>query len=274
MTDTRTRKALLLGLVGIFFVQTWMVYTDPIGREAPPLSAEASRGQALWHSNNCQSCHQIYGFGGFLGPDLTNAAGRLTDERLTAVLTDGTEIMPAFHMDAEERANLLTFLVEVDLTGQGQARAAEIVPPRTLLADLFRGSATPEDPLLPQEEQGLTLLLDKNCIDCHLPNAGSAYRSPDMTLMTTRLGADGVATILTTGVPGKAMPAFALTTAELGAVSAALTRLERHGDQIRTGFEAAADAASGSLLDLPWFEYPRLTETDESADDTPTPTDP
>ena len=93
--DLRARKSLMLGLVGIFLVQTWMVYTDPVGREAAPLTAEASRGQEVWHRYNCQSCHQLYGFGGFLGPDLTNAARHLTDERLDSVLTDGSEIMPA-----------------------------------------------------------------------------------------------------------------------------------------------------------------------------------
>ena len=87
--NTGTRKILLVSLVLVFFVQTWFVYSDEAGRATPALSAEAARGRELWHEHNCQSCHQIHGFGGFLGPDLTNATLRLTDARLEAVLTGG-----------------------------------------------------------------------------------------------------------------------------------------------------------------------------------------
>jgi nitric oxide reductase subunit C len=272
--DIRARKSLMLGLVGIFLVQTWMVYTDPVGREAAPLSAEASMGQAVWHRHNCQSCHQIYGFGGFLGPDLTNAARHLTNERLDTVLTEGSEIMPAFHLDADDRGALASFFEELNLTGEGQARAATVVPARTLFEGLYRGSASADDPLDPLEEQGLTILLEKNCIDCHLPNAISAYRSADMTQLSLRLGRSGIAAIFASGVPGKAMPRFPFTEAEIDAVYAALVRLERHGDAFRDGFESAANAASGALFDLPWFEYRPVTgqepdqvpETDQEAD--------
>ena len=68
----RARQGLMLALVCAFVAQTWLVYADPAGKRTP-LSPLAARGRALWHRRNCQSCHQIYGFGGFLGPDLTNA---------------------------------------------------------------------------------------------------------------------------------------------------------------------------------------------------------
>ncbi len=262
---------MLLALVTIFLVQTWLVYTDPVGRESAPLTAEASRGQELWHAHNCQSCHQVYGFGGFLGPDLTNAANQLTDERLSVVLTSGTDVMPAFHMSSEERAAVRTFLVELDLTGQGQVRAADAMSPRTLFESLFRGTATPDEPILEREERGLTILLEKNCIDCHLPNVGSAYRAADMTRMSGRLGRDGLAAILAAGVPGKAMPVFVLPTPDIDAIHAALDHLEGHGDTVRAGFENAGSGALGALFALPWFEYPRPAE--QPAPTSPTPTD-
>ncbi|MCH7870146.1 MAG: c-type cytochrome, partial [Planctomycetes bacterium] len=40
----------------------------------------AKSGLAIWRENNCQACHQIYGYGGFLGPDLTNLMDRRPDE--------------------------------------------------------------------------------------------------------------------------------------------------------------------------------------------------
>ena len=82
------RKVLLSLLVAAFAVQTWLVYSDDAGYATPPLSGPARRGQELWLRHNCQSCHQIYGYGGFLGPDLTNAAERLNRDRLEAALEE------------------------------------------------------------------------------------------------------------------------------------------------------------------------------------------
>ena len=115
-------------LVAAFIFQTWLVYADGTGRETPPLSALATRGQDLWLENNCQSCHQIYGFGGFLGPDLTNAASSLTDARLRLILVSGAGRMPAFGFGDEDRSALKQFLVELDRTGIGQARYQAPLP--------------------------------------------------------------------------------------------------------------------------------------------------
>ncbi len=253
------RRMMLAVLVVVFFVQTWMVYTDPAGRAAAPLSPQAARGSELWHENNCQSCHQLYGFGGFLGPDLTNAASRLSAERLTAILTAGSELMPPFGFSVEEREALARFFEELDLTGVGQARAPDVKPPGELMASLFAGTDTPTDGLTDPERLGFSILAAQNCIDCHLPNATSAYQAADLTTITSTRERDELAQVLAAGVPGKAMPRFAFPPHEVDAVHAALARLERHGDTIRAAFEAAAGADDEALLSLPWFEYPRET---------------
>jgi nitric oxide reductase subunit C len=250
----------MLFLVTAFLVQTWMVYTDPAGREAPPLSEPASRGWQLWHDSNCQSCHQLYGFGGFLGPDLTNAAPRLTEARLDAILTEGSTLMPPFGFDAGERAALLAFFTELDRTGVGQVRVPEHEPPRELLDGLLAGSESPDDPFTPQEQAGAALLFEQNCIDCHLPNPASAYRATDLTRVMEELGADRVTTALAKGVPGKAMPSFPFDEQQAEAVRAALTRLGRHGDGVRAAFQRNAGSAEDALLALPWFEYERNSD--------------
>ena len=101
------------GLVAAFAAQTTLVYLDDAASTFETLTEEAVRGRRLWHKHNCQSCHQIHGFGGFLGPDLTNAAQRLTDERLEEVLTVGVAQMPAFHLNEDERLDLAIFLVNM-----------------------------------------------------------------------------------------------------------------------------------------------------------------
>ena len=35
------------------------------------MNKEAITGKVLYQKYNCTACHQIYGLGGFLGPDLT-----------------------------------------------------------------------------------------------------------------------------------------------------------------------------------------------------------
>jgi nitric oxide reductase subunit C len=247
-------------LVTAFLVQTWMVYTDPAGHEAPPLSEPAARGWQLWHDHNCQSCHQLYGFGGFLGPDLTNAAPRLTEARLEAILSEGSTLMPPFGFDPGQRASLLAFLTEMDRTGVGQVRVPVKQPPRELLAGLLAGSESPDDPFTPLEQAGAALLFEQNCIDCHLPNPASAYRATDLTRVMEELGAERVTAALANGVPGKAMPRFPFDEQQAEAVRAALTRLGRHGDGVRAAFERAAGSAEDALLALPWFEYDRNSD--------------
>ena len=128
------RKLLMGGLVAAFAVQTALVYTDDTASSFEILGEEALRGRQLWHEYNCQTCHQIHGFGGFLGPDLTNAAKRLTDERLQEVLTVGTAQMPAFHFDEDQVLDLAAFLDELSVMGIGVPRAVRPMEAGEVLA--------------------------------------------------------------------------------------------------------------------------------------------
>ena len=72
-----------------FFIQTFFVYSDfKNPKETITLSADAAHGQSIWLRENCQSCHQIHGFGGFLGPDLTNISERIGREGFNQILID------------------------------------------------------------------------------------------------------------------------------------------------------------------------------------------
>lgn len=263
--DVRARRLLMIGLVAAFLAQTWLVYTDPAGRAASPLSGLAAQGQAVWRDHNCQACHQIFGFGGFLGPDLTNAFPRLDQARLDTILTQGSGLMPAFGLAADERAALACYLEELDRTGVGVARAPVDTPPAALFTELLEGTATDDDPLSPLEQQGLAEMQERNCIDCHLPNVASAYRAADLTAVAGRLGHSGVTSALTEGVPGTAMPVMSLSAEQIDAIHATLLRLDRHGPSIRAAFERAAHAGELSLLGLPWFEYPRESHAEDES---------
>lgn len=118
--DVRYRKLLTVSLLAAFATQGFLVYTDETAAKARPLSPAALEGRAIWQGKNCAACHQLYGFGGFLGGDLTNAARHLTRERLDRILTTGSLQMPAFHLSPAEIDAVQAFLSDVDRTGVGQ----------------------------------------------------------------------------------------------------------------------------------------------------------
>ena len=118
----RFRKIALTFLVFIFLIQSYWVYTDQQGQKLGKLSPKAAEGKKIWQEKNCQTCHQIYGLGGFLGPDLTNIAPFYNDSTLRVLLQQGTKQMPAFEMSADEVQFLFEFLKEIHQTGIGKLK--------------------------------------------------------------------------------------------------------------------------------------------------------
>ncbi len=111
-------KLLVLLLLILFFAfYNFKVYkvSQPVSQ--PELSLSAQKGQALWLKKNCNSCHQFYGLGGYLGPDLTNVIDRRDTNYIKAILNSGISTMPQFDFSEEEKDNIIAFLKEVNSTG-------------------------------------------------------------------------------------------------------------------------------------------------------------
>ncbi len=113
----------MLSLVLAFLVQTYLVYSDGTGLKTSPLSVSAQHGRKIWLKNNCQSCHQIFGFGGFLGPDLTNTAHVYDAEELQEILLVGPGQMPSIKISTLEAKSLQAYFNELNKTGISQAFA-------------------------------------------------------------------------------------------------------------------------------------------------------
>ncbi|MFQ5844075.1 MAG: c-type cytochrome [Planctomycetota bacterium] len=78
---------------------------------------------AVWRRNNCQVCHQIHGFGGSLGPDLTNrVTDNVADQEFRALLAAGSGRMPPLGLDPLEQRAVLAYLRRVNRTGRSQPR--------------------------------------------------------------------------------------------------------------------------------------------------------
>ncbi len=115
----------MVAFCAAFAVYSVIVYTS--GTEAPGPSASSQHvknGLALFQKHNCIACHQFYGLGGYMGPDLTNvisAPGKGADYA-RAFIENGTVRMPDYNFTATETDDLVHFLEFVAASGQYPAR--------------------------------------------------------------------------------------------------------------------------------------------------------
>lgn len=91
---------------------------------------DIAQGKLVWQKYNCQSCHQFYGLGGHLGPDLTNVYSRVNGNRiiLSALIRSGNQRMPDYRMDTTEMESLLDFLEQMDASGNADPSHFKILP--------------------------------------------------------------------------------------------------------------------------------------------------
>jgi len=94
------------------------------------INGTASKGFKIWQSKNCMACHQLYGLGGYMGPDLTNIISDSTKGAAfaRAFIANGSAKMPNFHFSNEETDNLIAFLQWVDKSGKSKVSKNSVTP--------------------------------------------------------------------------------------------------------------------------------------------------
>ncbi|MCH7565021.1 MAG: cytochrome c, partial [Gemmatimonadetes bacterium] len=238
MVDATIKKTMLTVLVAAFVVQTALVYSD---ERQEPLSADALSGRELWHANACQVCHQVYGQGGFLGPDLTNASSYLDNARLDLLLKEGSGQMPAFDFSETEIQDMRAFLKSMDRPelGRGQLRMARATSSATPW-DRFGAAVTPLLTGAPDAQRGWNAMQVRICTACHLPLAASPTGAPDLSLVMERLSAEELRTVLAEGRVANGMPAPtpAFSDEELDAVLTFMNWLGENRAAVASGMEA------------------------------------
>lgn len=122
--------AFMAVLLSVFCGYNYCIYKESDDKAALELSPTALQGQALWQQHNCNSCHQLYGLGGYLGPDLTNAFSDKTKgpAYIKAMLNAGRRSMPVFDFSESEKEALVAYLKAVDQTGYFPDYHAKISP--------------------------------------------------------------------------------------------------------------------------------------------------
>ena len=246
------RKAMMASLVLAFAGQTALVYTDSTADGHARLEATALRGRQLWLGNNCQACHQLYGFGGFLGPDLTNAAARVDRKRLETMLTVGSGQMPAWHFDKDQIDAIEAFLRVIDHTGIGQARATVPIPRDQVLMTIEAQAA--KDPLSPAASRGQQFF-HATCVACHCLFSATPlgpYLAPDLSGVRNRLGEAELREVITNGRPARGMPAWPLQESQRVELLEYLGWLARHRDAVLANWQVTSSNGGDGL---PWFEF-------------------
>ncbi len=222
------------------------------------MGSQAVEGRRLWHENNCQVCHQLFGQGGFLGPDLTNAASRMDAPRLRSLLTIGSGQMPAYGLDDAQIAQVAAFLEYMDKPeiGRGQLRLGDPEAEQgdiALFTRAVEANATPQSP----EFRGFAAFSSRACAACHQPFRVSVVGAPDLSVVSARLSADELRTVLIEGQPSLGMPppTPAFSEQELGDVIQYLTWLESERDIVQGDMAGLRERRRVDWSALPWWTF-------------------
>jgi nitric oxide reductase subunit C len=101
-----------------FVIYSATVYTSgTAATHGESISPAARSGQQVFQDQNCIACHQFYGLGGYMGPDLTNVISTRGEAYSRAFITAGTARMPNFGLNDDEVTALIAYLDFVDQTG-------------------------------------------------------------------------------------------------------------------------------------------------------------
>ena len=115
-------KRIFFVLFVCFIAFSVWIYTIPLFSPSQYSEKElhlVAEGRLVWQKYNCHTCHQLYGLGGYLGPDLTNVYSRSgnNEHYIRGLVKSGVKQMPAFEISEEEMNALLQFLKNVDQSG-------------------------------------------------------------------------------------------------------------------------------------------------------------
>lgn len=118
MLRSALSRIIILFAANLAIIMVVILSTGPGGGPQPGImSAGALAGQQVWQARNCTSCHSLYGLGGHIGPDLTNAMTRVGEDGARAILHYGMGRMPPQVLTPEEAGQVIAYLRYVDSTG-------------------------------------------------------------------------------------------------------------------------------------------------------------
>ena len=113
-------------MVLVLFVAAYLIYSFTLYTSLPVkqciVDKRVENGKLVWQKYNCNSCHQLYGLGGYIGPDLTNVYSKRSEAFIKAFLKNGTTAMPNFNINDYEMDCLLKYFNSIDNSGKSDPR--------------------------------------------------------------------------------------------------------------------------------------------------------
>lgn len=94
--------------------------------QLPTEDVKVLAGKTVWQKYNCGACHQVYGLGGYLGPDLTNVYSTRGENYIKTFIQSGTKIMPAFSLKKDELNDIVFYLKNIDSSGISNPQSFKI----------------------------------------------------------------------------------------------------------------------------------------------------
>ena len=257
--ECRLRRGVLGVLALAYIGVSGIAYTDfPRPQPVVRLTDLGRGGLEVWRRENCQTCHQLYGFGGFLGPDLTNRVSRETlDSEFASLLSLGNGAMPAFDLDARDQKAVLTFLREIDRTGQSQPTRLAGTSPVSSVQHLpwlgrqwiGRGGVAWSE----AEKRGAELWRESGCGTCHASFSEGLHLAPDLSGSAIDLSEPALRTLLERG--RRRMPAFPFPPDETADLSSYLRWVSRHRGDLTELNQHLTGQPRFNWASVPWFEY-------------------
>ena len=125
MLYERLKMAVIIFLLTGFTMYSAILYLSlPVKNKT--VAPAIREGKTVWQQYNCIACHQVYGLGGYLGPDLTNVFSQKGPDYIKAFLKNGTAVMPNFQLNEQEINTLLAYLQNIDSSGKADPRTFTI----------------------------------------------------------------------------------------------------------------------------------------------------
>lgn len=122
MIREKQKIVIFFALITIFIGYTSFIYLElPVKNKIT--TGNSQKGKILWQQYNCNACHQIYGLGGYLGPDLTNEFSRRGSLFIKGYIKAGNEVMPSFHLSEAELNDICAFLKDIDSSGNADPKS-------------------------------------------------------------------------------------------------------------------------------------------------------
>jgi nitric oxide reductase subunit C len=123
------RSKIFVVLFVVFALYTLFVATStPLIQKQDGFVANQTtrKGKLLFQEYNCISCHQFYGLGGYMGPDLTNSYSEKGEDVIRTFLKNGSDKMPDFGLSEGEIESLVAYLKLVDASGYYPVKEYEL----------------------------------------------------------------------------------------------------------------------------------------------------